>query len=90
VSRVGGEPAPQRVVWYVEPVGENRPFKTVTYGVPPAGWATKKMPLPLEQGKFYQIGLYYFSCGGTVPDGTCEICDVDHFDRDTQSCRSTK
>jgi hypothetical protein len=78
VYRVGSEPWPERNVWTIEQ-DDGRPIETFTYGVAPSGWKTTKGPLPLEEGKFYQVRNVYFRCSGQAPDGSCTVFTKEQF-----------
>jgi hypothetical protein len=86
VLRVGNEPAPERVVWLVQSMNAARRYKRVVYGFAPEGWTTRKAPIPLKAGKFYQLDLFYFSCSGVAPHGTCETCGPDRLDQEAGRC----
>jgi hypothetical protein len=78
VYRVGPEPWPERNVWTIEQV-DGGAIGTFNYGVAPNGWRTTKGPIPLEDGKFYQVRNSYFRCSGKVLNGSCTVFTKEEF-----------
>ena len=69
----------RKSVWLSECVASPCTINKFSYGIDPPGWQTKRGPIPLESGKYYQMESYFFTCSGIAPSGSCSIITWQQF-----------
>ena len=75
---IQGASRSRRTVWQIA-ARTNEPLRQVTYGLTPPGWEQLTAPEPLQVGRIYEVGRYWFrlkEAGGKL---SYEVAPIDQL-----------